>query len=182
MTDTFGKTTHPDEGSSPRSGATPTGSAGEELRGEIKQDFQRTKQSVGEEARKVRDDLQEKVQAEAEAATGQRAEEVDKLAHALDSTASTLREEDLQGLASYATDLSEQLSKFAGHLRERSPEQLAADARSLARDNPTAFLIGSVALGLGLSRFFKASSPRAAYSSPEAPPGTTGTTTDRRTP
>jgi hypothetical protein len=176
-----------DNSSQPGAGPSPQPKVGQrtedELPGKVKQDAQQAKDKVAEEARRAKEDVQARARAEAESASARGAEEVDRFAQAVEATASSLREEDMDGLATYASDLSERMAKFAGNLRERSPEQLAADARSLARDNPTAFLVGSVALGFGLSRFFKASAPQPDHASmapdyrgpDSAGAGTTGT-------
>jgi hypothetical protein len=52
------------------------------------------------------------------------------------------------------------MRQLAGGLRERDVEQFAIELGSLARRNPGVFLAGSVALGFGVARFFKASAPR----------------------
>jgi hypothetical protein len=87
------------------------------------------------------------------------AEQADHLADAASDMASTLTEQDLQGLASLAKSLSDSLSVLAERLQHRNLEELIGDARELARDNPALFLFGSVAIGFGLSRFLKASEP-----------------------
>jgi hypothetical protein len=53
--------------------------------------------------------------------------------------------------------MSTRLSEAAHHLEGRSIDELANDAKRLARENPALFMLGSVAVGFGLSRFFKAS-------------------------
>lgn len=55
--------------------------------------------------------------------------------------------------------LAGKLSDLSGQLQNRSLDDLAQDAISLARRNPGLFVAGGVALGVALSRFFKASSP-----------------------
>lgn len=89
-------------------------------------------------------------------------------------------------VAQYARELSEQLSCLAKDLQEKSASELAKDAQKLATDNPTGFLLGSIALGFGLSRFAKASSTRASADDtpkqPEPPsPGHVPTHSDEET-
>lgn len=55
--------------------------------------------------------------------------------------------------------LAGRLSELAGQLENRSLDDLAQQAIGLARRNPGVFVAGGVALGVALSRFFKASSP-----------------------
>lgn len=99
----------------------------------------------------------ERAKGAGESGKARAAEEIDRLSHAADAAAEAYEQDGGDGIARYAHSLSESMSQFADRLRERSVEDLAADARRIARDNPTAFLLGSVAVGVGLSRFFKAS-------------------------
>lgn len=55
--------------------------------------------------------------------------------------------------------LAGQLSQLAEQLERRSLDDLSQEAMRLARRNPGLFLAGGVALGIALSRFFKASTP-----------------------
>jgi hypothetical protein len=71
-------------------------------------------------------------------------------------------------LAEYAQRLSEGVARVADHVRHRSLDELTADAQMLARRNPAVFLVGSVAVGLALSRFMKARSERPGESESDA--------------
>jgi hypothetical protein len=82
------------------------------------------------------------------------AEKTDAVADALQETADHLREQH-GSLAEYAHGLSEAVARLADHLRHRSLDELSSDAQALARRNPAVFLVGSVAVGLALSRFMK---------------------------
>ncbi len=88
----------------------------------------------------------------------QAAGQVDTFAKAVDDAANRLKSENQEGLASFATHVASSITSFADGLRERSVDDLANDARELARTNPALFLAGSVAVGFGLTRFLKASS------------------------
>lgn len=82
-------------------------------------------------------------------------EQLDSASEDLNDVAKTLEEND-SPFASYAAELSDQLSSFSGKLSTSSIDDLVGGARSLARDNPAAFMLGSMAIGLAASRFFKA--------------------------
>lgn len=88
----------------------------------------------------------------------QAAGQVDTFAKAVDDAANRLKSENQEGLASFATHVASSITSFADGLRERSVDDLANDARELARTNPAMFLAGSVAVGFALTRFLKASS------------------------
>ncbi len=96
-----------------------------------------------------------KVQAE----TGKEkaASKLNDLSDAIDQVADSISENDKLGLASYVRTTSSQLATLATRLQESSMDELAEDAKELARKRPTAFMLGSVMVGFGLSRFLKAS-------------------------
>ena len=83
-------------------------------------------------------------------------EQLDNASDAINEVAEKLEEND-SPFASYASELSEQLSSFSTRLSTSSIDDLVGGARSLARDNPAAFMLGSMAIGLAASRFFKGS-------------------------
>ncbi len=118
----------------------------------------------------------EEARAAADAARGQvesgkrqAGEHAEDLADATADMAATLSERDLRGLASLAQSLSDNLAGLADGLQNRSIDELLGDARELARNNPSMFLFGSVAIGFGLSRFLKASNPNGGEASSSYP-------------
>jgi hypothetical protein len=124
-----------------------------EVKQQARSDFERGKQRAQEAAQDVAEQGKEKLMEQSErAASG-----VDDFADAVGSAASRLSELEHEGLADYANQLSSFLSDMSGTLRNKNVDELARDVRDVAQRNPTLFLLGSVALGLGLSRFAKAS-------------------------
>lgn len=95
-----------------------------------------------------------------QAGAGRAADGVGDFAEAVGSAASRLSELQHEGLADYANKLSAQLSEVSSRLRDKNVDELAGDVRRLAERNPALFLLGSVAIGIGLSRFAKASAER----------------------
>ena len=85
------------------------------------------------------------------------ADEAETLSDAVDEAAAYLDDSDREGLARFARELSGNLEQAARQLEDKSVDELAEDAKRLARENPGMFMLGSIAVGLGLSRFFKAS-------------------------
>lgn len=79
-------------------------------------------------------------------------------AEALGRAADTLRDQGEETLAQTTTSIASGLSEYAERLEKRTAEDLLQDLVRLARQNPTLFVLGSVGLGIALSRFFKASS------------------------
>jgi hypothetical protein len=82
---------------------------------------------------------------------------IEQLAGALDQATESLERSEQQSLASYAQELAGSIRSFANNLRDRSVDDLIGETQTLARRNPTLFFFGSVAVGIALSRFMKAS-------------------------
>jgi hypothetical protein len=95
-----------------------------------------------------------------EGAKGQLAEGAERVAAAVDRTADELDGEGDSALSGYGHSLASLMRELAGGLRERDVEAFARELGVLARRNPGLFLAGSVALGFGIARFFKAHSPQ----------------------
>lgn len=88
------------------------------------------------------------------------AQGVEQLAGALDEATESLQRGEQQSLAGYAQDLAATVRSLAANLRDRSLDDLIGETQTLARRNPTMFFFGSVAVGIALSRFLKASGER----------------------
>lgn len=130
-------------GSMPESGGNGT------MEEKLKEDVLDVKAEAGAQARE-----------EVKAGKHRLADGADALSDAIDAAASNLDDHDREGLARYARELSSNLASAAQQLEGRSVDELASDAKRLARDNPALFMLGSIAVGFGLSRFFKASADR----------------------
>ncbi|HEX7062153.1 MAG TPA: hypothetical protein VF200_09290 [Woeseiaceae bacterium] len=130
-------------------GATPTqrGSTGGE---EAARNTRETAQQAAETGK-------ERLEAGAEQAAGS----VDAVAEAVGTAASRLGEMDHEGLADYANRLATWLSEMSGKLRNRNVDEITGDLRGIAERNPALFFLGSIGVGLALSRFAKASGERA---------------------
>ncbi len=87
------------------------------------------------------------------------ADQLESLARSASSAAEQLQENDTLGISHYISDVADSLGDFAGSLRGKTADELLQQAGRLARENPALFVTGSIALGFGLSRFLRASSP-----------------------
>lgn len=116
-----------------------------------------TKQKIKDDARDVKREASSQAREKVDLGKHRIADEADNLSDAIDAAASSLDDHDREGLARYARQLSSNLANAAGQLEGRTVDELANDAKRLARNNPALFMLGSVAVGFGLSRFFKAS-------------------------
>lgn len=119
-----------------------------------------TEQKLKEDARDVKREMGATAREQAQSGQHQLADGADALSEAIDAAASSLDHHDREGLARYARELSSNLASAAGQLEGRSVDELARDAKRLARNSPALFMLGSIAVGFGLSRFFKASAER----------------------
>jgi hypothetical protein len=138
----------PGSGTSKQPGAAGAGSA------DPRADLAAGKRKAKELAAEATERAKREAETRKEGAAGQ----VDEVARAVERAA-----EELGGnpsLSRYASDLAGSMHGIAGRLRDRSIDDLAEDVRQLARSNPTLFVIGSIGVGLALSRFMKASPRR----------------------
>lgn len=129
----------------------------EKLKANIEQDVKAAKDELTGAAKSAKDDLAGAAKAQAEAGKDQAAHKLNDLSEAIDQVANSISENDKLGLASYVHSTSSQLAALANRLQNSSLDQLAEEAKDLARRKPTAFMLGSVMVGFGLSRFIKAS-------------------------
>jgi hypothetical protein len=95
-----------------------------------------------------------------EGAKGQLAEGAERVASAVERTADELDGDGDGTLSGFGHSVASLMRRLAGGLRERDVEEFAHELGALARRNPGVFLAGSVALGFGVARFFKARAPQ----------------------
>ncbi len=120
----------------------------------------KVKHTIEEEARNAKREMEASAREKAQSGQKYIVDGADALSDAVDAAAASLDDHDREGLARYARELSGNLADAAGHLEGRSVDELANDAKRLARNNPALFMLGSIAVGFGLSRFFKADAER----------------------
>ncbi|MGN2254885.1 hypothetical protein ACFWZ4_16045 [Frateuria sp. GZRe12] len=104
-------------------------------------------------AGKVRAEGQEQVQHYRNVA----ADKVDTLADSVKAAAAEMRDDDVAHLSQHVSDMASGLGRMADGLREKSADEILHDVRRIARENPTLFVAGSIAIGFGLTRFARAS-------------------------
>lgn len=117
-------------------------------------------QNARDDIQDVKNDMESMAREKAEAGQHRIREGADALSDAIDAAASELDDQDREGLARYARKLGSNISHAAEQIENRSVDDLARQAKQLARENPALFMLGSIAVGFGLSRFFKASADR----------------------
>ena len=98
-----------------------------------------------------------------EGAKGQLAKGAERVAAAVDRTAEQLEGDGDNAISGFGHSVASLMRQLAGGLRERDVEDFARELAALARRNPGVFLAGSVALGFGIARFFKARTPQPSH-------------------
>ena len=120
-----------------------------------------TKETIKDEAMRLGSSAREAGESiareKAEDARQQFAARSDSVENAVDDIASTLGEHS-DTLGQYASEFAGTVSTFNDRLKTSSLDELASDARRLARDNPAIFMLGAVTIGAIAARFFQASS------------------------
>ncbi len=111
--------------------------------------------------RKVAERLKEEGKQRLERGKSTAAEQVEHVANALRSAGGEFGGQ--SAIGSYTNQLADSVDRFGARLREGSIESLASDLQAAARRNPTAFVLGGLALGIVLARIVKASTPEHTY-------------------
>ena len=159
-------------------GATPavgssgtTGSAqrsAEDMKKDAAAQARATGETIKQEAKAVGDQASELGREHAERRFEQGKQSVEgqvgAMGDALGDAARRLREEN-SPLASYADELSGQLSQLSRGIENSTLDDVAVKTRRLARENPGMFIMGSMVAGLAAARFFKASAERERHES-----------------
>jgi hypothetical protein len=91
-----------------------------------------------------------------EGAKGEFADRTDRVAEAVERTADELESDGDSSISGVGRSLASVMRQLSGGLRERDIDDFARELGDVARRNPGLFLAGSVALGFGVARFFKA--------------------------
>lgn len=108
--------------------------------------------------RQVAERLKEEGKQRLERGKSGAAEHVEHIASALKSASSELGRHSTLG--SYASQLADSIDRFGTRLREGSIDSLTSDLQATARRNPTAFVLGGLALGIVLARIVKSAAPK----------------------
>ena len=88
------------------------------------------------------------------------ASQAEKVANVIEQAACQLKETNPRTVADYTSEIKATIKNVSDNLKNRSMDELVTDIRDMVRRNPTAFILGSVVIGIGISRFFKASAER----------------------
>lgn len=127
-----------------------------------------TARDAQSEVRELAHQASEQAKHVAEQRKGTVAESISGVARALQSTATSLENEQQDMFARAAYDAATKLQGFSTSLRDKDLDGIRRDAETLARTRPALFIGGCVAVGFALSRFLKASASRTPSTEPSA--------------
>ena len=86
------------------------------------------------------------------------------IANVIRNASNELRTEN-EALASYVDSASDQLRRFADHIRQKGVADMMDDVQNFARRRPALFIGGAFLIGIGIARFLKSSAERDLYAS-----------------
>ncbi|HWI19644.1 MAG TPA: hypothetical protein VNT81_17950 [Vicinamibacterales bacterium] len=105
--------------------------------------------------------IQQRVTSRVDEQKNRAADGLGGIADVIRTASNELRMEN-EALASYVDMASDQMRKFANHIRERGAADMIDDVNRFARRNPAVFIGGAFLIGIGVARFLKASADRSA--------------------
>lgn len=104
--------------------------------------------------------IQQRVTSRVDEQKNRAADGLGGIADVIRTAGNELRTEN-EALASYVDMASDQMRRFATHIRERGTADMLDDVNRFARRNPAVFIGGALLIGFGVARFLKASADRA---------------------
>lgn len=125
---------------------------------DIKDDLRKSGEELSQSMKGPKEDASKEAKKQTENASHYAADEMEDLSHAAQAAAQALNEDHHQKLSSYVNEIAGYVGSMATNLRHKSADDLMNDAKHLARENPTLFIAGGLALGLGISRLAKSAS------------------------
>lgn len=117
---------------------------------------EKLKQELGNKAREASRQFADKGKEKAEALSGKAAEALEEVEAVAEAQAEELERRGMDNLSEYVREMANGIGGLAENLRHKSVDELIRSASDLAHRNAGLFLLGSVAIGFGLSRFVKA--------------------------
>ena len=117
------------------------------VRDELKSDVSRLKSTAEDQVGKVARAEKDQVVKSAKSASS-----------AMDAAAEKLRDDNNAPawMASAVSTAAQQVDDLAGRLQNKSPQDIARETSRFGRENPTAFLAASAAVGFAAARFLRA--------------------------
>jgi hypothetical protein len=131
------------------------GGATAHARGKVEE----ARESVKQELRSARDDVQRRAVDTVNRQKHEVADRLESIVHALHAAQQSLRDDEQSQLASYVGDLTQQVERSTGYLRNNDFGGMMRDMERLARNNTGVFLGSTFVAGMAMGRFLRASEP-----------------------
>jgi hypothetical protein len=103
--------------------------------------------------------IQQRVTSRVDEQKNRAADGLGGIASVIQNASNELRNEN-EALASYVDMASDQMRRFAAHIRERGVADMMDDVAAFARRRPAVFIGGAFLLGVCVARFLKSSADR----------------------
>ena len=126
---------------------------------EVKQEAKSVAQELKGTVKETKEELQHKAADTVNRQKHMLADRLEAVVHALDAAGRSLRDDQQTQLANYVDELTEQMNRSTGYLRNNDTGGMFRDMERLARENTPVFLGGSFVAGAALGRFLRASEP-----------------------
>lgn len=134
------------------------GSNGASLKDQVKEQgtalLNQTKEVTGQ----ALDTAKNQVKSQLSTQKNRAADGLDSAVRALEGTKEQFRQNDLDFIAGYADNITDQIRQLTGYLHDKDIDDLMRDVESFARRNPAVFIGGAFLLGIAAARFLKSSS------------------------
>ena len=114
---------------------------------------------ANDESAGVLGSIQQKVTTRVDEQKNRAADGLGGIADVFRTAGNELRNEN-ETLASYVDLASDQMRRFANHIRQRGVADMMSDLNRFARRRPALFIGGAFLVGVGMARFLKASADR----------------------
>jgi hypothetical protein len=137
------------------------------LKEKINEDISSMKDAAVGVAHKATDKASEMAQEQ----KGYAADQIGKLAGALERVGEELQNDDAGAIGGYAAQLGASARQFADNVKDKDFREIAAVAEDFGRRQPLAFLSLAAVAGLAASRFLVSSSPQSSASDARATSG-----------
>ncbi|HEU5208440.1 MAG TPA: hypothetical protein VFU06_03430 [Longimicrobiales bacterium] len=130
-----------------------------ESRADSTKAVEQVRDTVKEELRSAGADVQRRAADNVNRQKHRVADRLDSIVHALNAARNSLQDDDQGQLASYVGDLTSQVERSTGYLRNNDYGAMMRDMENLARNNTGVFLGSTFVAGLAMGRFLRASEP-----------------------
>jgi len=114
------------------------------------------KQDIGNKAREASRQFADKGKEKAEVLSSKAADVLEDVEAAADAEADEFERRGWDNPSEYIREMADGIGGLSENLRHKSVDELVRTASDLARRNTGLFVLGSIAIGFGLSRFVKA--------------------------